>query len=86
MIASNTSSAGAISLNKSLLTLGKSQIANLSTSGTASWAANAASVPGGSVTVFDVPKQAGYFRLDFNVANLAAGTSFIIESLKLFTY
>ena len=86
MIASNTSSAGAISLNKSLLTLGKSQIANLSNSGTASWAANAASVPGGSVTVFDVPKQAGYFRLDFNVANLAAGTSFIIESLKLFTY
>ncbi|MDM4500040.1 hypothetical protein [Klebsiella oxytoca] len=85
MIASNTSSAGAISLNKSLLTLGKSQIANLSASGTASWPANAASVPGGSVTVFDVPKQAGYFRLDFNVANLAAGTSFTIESLKMFT-
>lgn len=86
MIASNTSFAGAISLNKSLLTLGKTQIANLSSSGTASWPANTYSFPGGSVTVFDVPKQAGYFRLDFNVANLAAGTSFIIESLKLFTY
>lgn len=86
MVASNTSSSGAIFLNKSTLTLGKTQIENLSSSGTASWAAGAASVAGGSVTLFDLPKTAGYFRLDFNLVNLAAGTSFTIESLKLFTF
>lgn len=86
MVASNTSSAGVISLSKSLLTMGKVQISNLSSLGTASWAASAVSVAGGSATVIDIPKQAGYLRLDFNVANLATGTSFIIESLKMFTF
>lgn len=86
VIASNTSSAGAIFLNKYLLTLNKTQIADLSSSGTTSWAASASSVGGGSVTVFDIPKQAGYLRLDFNVVKLTTGTSFIIESLKTFTY
>ncbi|HDX8891871.1 TPA: hypothetical protein RQO31_001903 [Klebsiella oxytoca] len=86
LVASNTSSLGAISLNKSLLTLSKKQISDLSNSGTASWPASAASVAGGSVTLFDIPKQAAFLRLDFNVANLTTGTSFIIESLKMFTY
>lgn len=86
LVASNTSSLGAISLNKSLLTLSKRQISDLSASGTASWPASAASVAGGSVTLFDIPKQAAFIRLDFNVANLATGTSFIIESLKMFSY
>lgn len=86
LVASNTSSLGAISLNKSLLTLSKRQISDLSTSGTASWPASAASIAGGSVTLFDIPRQAAFLRLDFNVANLTTGTSFIIESLKMFTY
>ncbi|OVU71871.1 phage tail fiber protein [Klebsiella pneumoniae] len=86
LVASNTSSLGAISLNKSLLTLSKRQISDLSASGTASWAASAASVSGGSSTLFDIPRQAAFLRLDFNVANLTTGTSFIIESLKIFTY
>ncbi|CAM7806261.1 hypothetical protein [Klebsiella quasipneumoniae] len=86
LVASNTSSLGAISLNKSLLTLSKRQISDLSASGTASWPASTASVAGGSVTLFDIPRQAAFIRLDFNVANLATGTSFIIESLKMFTY
>lgn len=86
LVASNSSASGPIFLSKSLLTLGKTQIENLSSSGTASWAANAVSVAGGSITVFDIPKQAGYLRLDFNVVNLAASTSFTIESLKLFTF
>lgn len=86
LVASNTSSMGAISLNKSLLTLSKKQISDLSNSGTASWPASAASVAGGSVTLFDIPRQAAFLRLDFNVANLTTGTSFIIESLKMFTY
>lgn len=86
LVASNTSPNGAISLNKSLLTLSKRQISDLSASGTASWPANAASVAGGSVTLFDIPKQAAFIRLDFNVANLATGTSFTIESLKTFSY
>ncbi|MCJ4449116.1 hypothetical protein [Klebsiella quasipneumoniae] len=86
LVASNTSSLGAISLNKSLLTLSKKQISDLSNSGTASWPASAASVAGGSVTLFDIPRQAAFLRLDFNVANLTTGTSFIIESLKMFTY
>ncbi|MDM4132430.1 hypothetical protein QTO74_29310 [Klebsiella oxytoca] len=86
LVASNTSSLGAISLNKSLLTLSKRQISDLSASGTASWPASAASVAGGSVTLFDIPRQAAFLRLDFNVANLTTGTSFIIESLKMFTY
>ena len=86
LVASNTSSLGAISLNKSLLTLSKRQISDLSTSGTASWAASAASVGGGSATLFDIPRQAAFLRLDFNVANLTTGTSFIIESLKMFSY
>ncbi|WP_256663107.1 hypothetical protein [Klebsiella grimontii] len=86
LVASNTSSLGAISLNKSLLTLSKRQISDLSASGTASWPASAASIAGGSVTLFDIPRQAAFLRLDFNVANLTTGTSFIIESLKMFTY
>ncbi|HHB6985111.1 TPA: hypothetical protein ACN7KE_000594 [Klebsiella pneumoniae] len=86
LVASNTSSLGAISLNKSLLTLSKRQISDLSASGTASWPASTASVAGGSVTLFDIPRQAAFIRLDFNVANLTTGTSFIIESLKMFTY
>jgi hypothetical protein len=86
LVASNTSSLGAISLNKSLLTLSKRQISDISTSGTASWPASAASIAGGSVTLFDIPRQAAFLRLDFNVANLTTGTSFIIESLKMFTY
>lgn len=86
LVASNTSPLGAISLNKALLTLSKRQISDLSTSGTASWPASAASVAGGSVTLFDIPRQAAFLRLDFNVANLTTGTSFIIESLKMFTY
>ncbi|WP_454551585.1 hypothetical protein [Klebsiella oxytoca] len=86
LVASNTSSLGAISLNKSLLTLSKRSISDLSTSGTASWPASAASIAGGSVTLFDIPRQAAFLRLDFNVANLTTGTSFIIESLKMFTY
>ena len=86
LAASNTSSLGAISLNKSLLTLSKRQISDLSNSGTASWPASAASIAGGSVTLFDIPRQAAFLRLDFNVANLTTGTSFIIESLKMFTY
>lgn len=86
LVASNTSSLGAISLNKSLLTLSKKQISDLSDSGTASWPASSASVEGGSVTLFDIPRQAAFLRLDFNVANLTTGTSFIIESLKMFTY
>ncbi|HHT1728670.1 TPA: hypothetical protein ACTYPK_002665 [Klebsiella pneumoniae] len=86
LVASNTSSLGAISLNKSLLTLSKRQISDLSASGTASWPASAASIAGGSVTLFDIPRQAAFLRLDFNVANLTTGASFIIESLKMFTY
>ncbi|CAH4999091.1 hypothetical protein AI2623V1_1305 [Klebsiella oxytoca] len=86
LVASNTSSLGVISLNKSLLTLSKRQISDLSASGTASWPASAASIAGGSVTLFDIPRQAAFLRLDFNVANLTTGTSFIIESLKMFTY
>ncbi|MDN4972667.1 hypothetical protein [Klebsiella oxytoca] len=86
LVASNTSSLGAISLNKSLLTLSKRSISDLSTSGTASWPASAAGIAGGSVTLFDIPRQAAFLRLDFNVANLTTGTSFIIESLKMFTY
>ncbi|MDM4223171.1 hypothetical protein [Klebsiella oxytoca] len=86
LVASNTSPLGAISLNKSLLTLSKRQISDLSNSGTASWPASAASIAGGSVTLFDIPRQAAFLRLDFNVANLTTGTSFIIESLKMFTY
>ncbi|HBL6842380.1 TPA: hypothetical protein LSH20_001762 [Klebsiella oxytoca] len=86
LAASNTSPLGAISLNKSLLTLSKRQISDLSNSGTASWPASAASIAGGSVTLFDIPRQAAFLRLDFNVANLTTGTSFIIESLKMFTY
>lgn len=86
LVASNTSSLGVIPLNKSLLTLSKRQISDLSASGTASWAASAASIAGGSVTLFDIPRQAAFLRLDFNVANLTTGTSFIIESLKMFTY
>ncbi|WP_224238707.1 hypothetical protein [Klebsiella oxytoca] len=86
LVASNTSSLGAISLNKSLLTLSKRQISDISTSGTASWPASAAGIAGGSVTLFDIPRQAAFLRLDFNVANLTTGTSFIIESLKTFTY
>ncbi|MDM4101798.1 hypothetical protein QTP06_29515, partial [Klebsiella oxytoca] len=70
----------------SLLTLSKRQISDLSASGTASWPASAASIAGGSVTLFDIPRQAAFLRLDFNVANLTTGTSFIIESLKMFTY
>ncbi|MEY7145420.1 hypothetical protein, partial [Klebsiella oxytoca] len=58
LVASNTSSLGAISLNKSLLTLSKRQISDLSASGTASWPASAASIAGGSVTLFDIPRQA----------------------------
>ncbi|HDX8878486.1 TPA: hypothetical protein RQO18_005595, partial [Klebsiella oxytoca] len=86
LVASNTSLLGAISLNKSLLTLSKRQISDLSASGTASWPASAASIAGGSVTLFDIPRQAAFLRLDFNVANLTTGASFIIESLKMFTY
>lgn len=86
LVASNTSLLGAISLNKSLLTLSKRQISDLSASGTASWPASAASIAGGSVTLFDIPRQAAFLRLDFNVANLTTGTSFIIESLKMFSY
>lgn len=86
MIASNGSSSGAVFLNKSSMTLGKVQIENLSSSGTTQWAANATNVAGGSVTVFDIPKTAGYLRLDFNLVNLAAGTSFSISSLKMFSY
>lgn len=86
LIASNTSSSGAIFLNKYLRTLGGVQIQDLSSSGTASWAASSSNVAGGSITVFDIPKSAGYLRLNFNVANLTTGTSFSISSLKLFVY
>lgn len=86
LVASNYSNSGPVFLNKSLLTLGKAQIENLSSYGTASWAANSESVAGGSITVFDIPKQAGFLRLDFNLVNLSAGKTFVIESLKVFSF
>lgn len=86
MVASNGSSKGPVFLNKYILTAGKSTIANVTSSGTAQWAAGSSSVAGGSVTVFDVPKQAAFLRLDFNLVNLVKDTTFSIESLKMFTY
>ena len=84
MRCTNGSTTGPVFLNKSIMTAGKATIADLTSYGTTQWVAGASS-DGGTVTVIDVPKQAAFLRLDFNLVNLTTATTFTIENLNLFT-
>lgn len=81
----NNTSSNPIFLSKYLLTRDKQRLEDLTSIGTASWAGNKQSV-GGTATVIDIPKHAGYLRLSFNLFNLNAATNFTISDLKVITY
>jgi len=82
IVASNTSTLGAIPVTKQILTAAKTVI-DTWTEGTGSWGPGAASVTGGLRTVKNIPPAAAFLRLTFNGFYLNSSNAFTIESLKV---
>lgn len=85
LIASNTSTSS-VYLEKFILNGNKETIRVDTSYGTTQWISGSNLVSGGTVTTIDLPKSSSYIRLAFNLSSMNSGGTFVISSLKTFTY